>query len=175
LGLRPDAAEGFDDDEMPTLERFNPRAEILSAIALNPALLAGQYAIYQGQRDFLLEAFAQNNLVLEYADPNLFDDEEFVSAAAQIDPAVFTLASERLQSCPRFISAILARKPSILLFRADLQDNEEIILETVARRPDVFHFISERLYNDLEFSRRALQANPAVAAYLNPAFRPSAP
>jgi|GEM_PF-2912966 len=174
LGLRPDAAEGFDDDEMPALIRWDPRAEVLSAIALDPSLLAGPYARYGANRGFLLEAFAQNNLILQYADPNLFDDEEFMSAAVQIDPAAFTLASERLQSSAQFISATLAMKPSILLFSAELQDNEEIILDVVARRPDVFHFISERLYNDLEFSRRALQANPAVATYLNPAFRPSA-
>lgn len=105
-----------------------------------------------------LEAVKKNGCELEFATPELQDDEEVVKAALNQNPFALQHASFRLQRDKNIVIPVIHRNGSAfehasILLHAD----EETCLEVLKSKPSAFSMVSKSLLSDTKFMLEAVK------------------
>ena len=106
---------------------------------------------------------------IDHAPDKLRDDHEYMRKVMEIDPAVFSYASESLRQDKDLVLMYIRRGPSSRAYQFipdDLQEDEDIALAALKRDHLNIWLLPDSLANDAEFLLKAIKVNPEIYRYV---------
>ncbi|CAJ1361959.1 unnamed protein product [Effrenium voratum] len=156
-----EAAEKFASPRQPPPDSATPecaeKQQWLACAAKN-GLLRHAPEELRGDREFMLEAVAQDGRALQYASEELRGTREFMLAAVAQDGRALQYASEELRGDREFMLAAVAQDGYALHFASkELCGDREFVLAALAQNGDALQHASEELREERAFVLEAVE------------------
>jgi len=150
----------------------NDEEMILNLISMpnkKPTVFRYISKILLNNKTFLKKAASINGCILEY----LYEDQQ-----SDIDIDIVQIAILNDVNAYRFVSEKLKNNKILLIFVINegldmhyipntIKDDEEVILNVISKRPEIFKYRSERLLCNIDFLKRAESINRDILKYCN--------
>lgn len=119
------------------------REQALSSLKTGPSFLQNYPAEYKDNRDFNLDALAQDVLIWEYINEDFKNDEQFKLDAIHRNAIIFALLDTNIQNNPEFVSKAIERNPNVAdiiekLKKIDNEKNDNLLKMIVSSSKEEF-------------------------------------